>query len=185
MNDLTNDISNIVNWGKQWSVLFNRSKTKLVSFHHHRDSPELPAIIMNGVPLVEQETFDRLLGLKFTPHLTMEIIYCWRFQGCVTKYRFLLPIPELSNSWGYFVPLQKPNYTYLVTLLPCRCSPPDRRWAGFSMSTLSVLDRLQNRIRNLVGDQLFSTLQPPLVIVEMWLAFPFYIATPMGNAPPS
>ena len=32
-------------------------------------------------------------------------------------------------------------------------------WAGSPKSTLSVLDRLQNRIRSLVGDQLFSNLQ--------------------------
>ena len=67
--DLTSNLDRISDWGVKWLIVFNASKTKLLSFHHHRGSPVFPDIFMNGESLDEQQSLDRLLGLKFTSNL--------------------------------------------------------------------------------------------------------------------
>ena len=67
--DLSADLAKVVEWGDRWLVTFNSSKTKLLSFHHHRTDPVLPPVSMNESDLDEQTSFDRLLGLKFTSDL--------------------------------------------------------------------------------------------------------------------
>ena len=36
-SNLSSDLSVPVQWGNNWFVKFNPSKTKLISFHHHRE----------------------------------------------------------------------------------------------------------------------------------------------------
>ena len=67
--DLSSDLNRTVQWGKEWLVSFNTSKTKLVSFNHQRNAPDFPLIHMDGSSLSEAPCFDRLLGLEFTPDL--------------------------------------------------------------------------------------------------------------------
>merc|ERR1712208_118087 len=67
--DLSSDLENIQNWGKEGLVTFNASKTKLLSFHHYRKPPDLSSVIMSETTLSEASSFDRLLGLKITPDL--------------------------------------------------------------------------------------------------------------------
>ena len=49
--DLSSDLENIQNWGKEWLVTFNASKTKLLSFHHHRKPPDLSSVTMSETTL--------------------------------------------------------------------------------------------------------------------------------------
>ena len=46
-SDLYSDLKEVVKWGKTWLVTFNSSKTKLLSFHHHRGTPSFPSVIMD------------------------------------------------------------------------------------------------------------------------------------------
>ena len=62
--ELEFDLRSIVEWGDRWLVTFNATKTKLLSFIHHRD-PLLVPVEMNGIEL-PQETSFRLLSLTFT-----------------------------------------------------------------------------------------------------------------------
>ena len=55
-------------------------------------------------------------------------------------------------------------------------------WAGSPMCVLSVLVRLQNRMKYLVGDELFYSLQP-LGHRRNMVSLPCSIVTSMGNAP--
>ena len=64
--ELEFDLRGIVEWGNRWLVVtFNATKTKLLSFNHHRD-PSLIPVKMNGIKLPENTSF-RLLGLTSTP----------------------------------------------------------------------------------------------------------------------
>ena len=38
-SDVSSDLKQVDKWGKAWLVTFNSSKTKLLSFHHHREIP--------------------------------------------------------------------------------------------------------------------------------------------------
>ena len=55
--------------GKMWLVTFNATKTKLITFHHHRNNPDFPEIAMDGTYLHESSCLNKLLRLKFTPDL--------------------------------------------------------------------------------------------------------------------
>ncbi|CAE1315900.1 unnamed protein product [Acanthosepion pharaonis] len=48
---LEKDLQSIVNWGMNWLVNFNFSKTKLLSINHHRE-PSLPSIRMSDAQLL-------------------------------------------------------------------------------------------------------------------------------------
>ena len=63
--NLSSDLAFVVTWGEKWLVVFNATKTKSVSFHHHRQ-PNFSDLTMNGVDLVESDSHDRLLGLTLS-----------------------------------------------------------------------------------------------------------------------
>ena len=52
-----------------WLVTFNATKTKLITFHHHRNNPDFPQIAMDGMYLNESTCLNKLLCLMFTPDL--------------------------------------------------------------------------------------------------------------------
>ena len=52
-SNLSSDLSVTVQWGNKWLVKFNPSKTKLITFHHHQDTPVNPPITMDGAFLEE------------------------------------------------------------------------------------------------------------------------------------
>ena len=62
-SDLSSDLKQVVKWGKTWLVTFNSSKTKLLSFHHHRGTPSFPSVIMDEMM---KPLFKRLIALKDT-----------------------------------------------------------------------------------------------------------------------
>lgn len=37
--DLSYDLAHTDHWGRNWLIMFNNTKTKLVTFHHHRADP--------------------------------------------------------------------------------------------------------------------------------------------------
>ena len=147
---LTIDLNNVVEWGKKWLVTFNASKTKLITFHHYRANTPCPEITMNGVPLEEQDNLDRLLGLKFTTDLKWKD-YIFSVAKDVSKM-----IGSLFRSRAYLTP-EAILYLYKSQIRP-KMEYCSHIWAGSPMNALSVLDRLQNRIKYLIGDQLFQTL---------------------------
>ena len=150
--DLSSDLDRTDQWGNEWLVTFNASKTKLLSFHHHRNTPNFPTVRMNGSPLKEASCFDRLLGLKFTPDLRWNT-----YIRSVAKATGKM-VGSFYRSKKYLTP-PAILYLYKSQIRPkmeYRC----HLWGGAAQSTLTCLDRVQNRLRNLVGDELFSSLEP-------------------------
>ena len=61
-DNLTGDLSITAQWGNRWLVTFNASKTKLVTFHHHREGPLPPHIIIGKSELEDCSCLDSCLG---------------------------------------------------------------------------------------------------------------------------
>ena len=150
-DDLSHDLSEIVKWGNEWLVSFNTSKTNLVSFHHHRSQEfTLPPILMNDVELEEKSCLDRLIGLKLTSDLKWNA-YIVEVAKNVSKM-----IGSFYRSKKYLTP-ESILYLYKSQIRP-KMEYCCHIWAGYSSTSLSILDRLQRRIKGLIGDELFSTL---------------------------
>ena len=85
VSGLSADANLIVQWARKWLVSFNTSKTKLLSFHHHHNSPDLPTILMDRTQLKEIDCFDKHLGLHFTPNLKQDT-YITSIPRIVSKF---------------------------------------------------------------------------------------------------
>ena len=168
-NNLSEDLSRIVQWGKRWLISFNALKTKLVSFKRHQNAPDLPSISMDGVDLQESSCQDKLLGLKFASDFK-----CNAYVACVAK--------EAARMVGSFYRSRKyltPNALFYLykSQIRLRMEYCCHLWAGCSQHVLSSLDRIQSRMRGLVGDELFASL-PPLShrrnVARLSLFYPYF-----------
>ena len=150
--DLSSDLKCIVSWGKEWLVTFNASKTKLMSFHHRRTFVDSPSVEMNDIVLNETPCLDRFLGLKITPDLK------WNSYITSVSTRAGKMVGSFYRSREYFTQ-SAILYLYKSQIRPTMeyCC---HIWAGASLVSLSCLDKIQNRLRPLVGDALFSKLEP-------------------------
>ena len=148
--ELEYDLRGIVEWGNRWLVTFNATKTKLLSFNHHRD-PSLVPVKMNDIELPENTSF-RLLGLIFTP--TMD----WKpYLQSIAKAASR-KVGSLYRSRRYLTP-ETILYLYKSTIRPGMeyCS---HIWGGAPKTGgLDLLDRVQKRIVNLIGPELSVGLQ--------------------------
>jgi len=148
--DLESDLRTVTEWGDKWLVTFNSSKTKLLSINRHR-TQNLPEINMNKEPLPESDFF-RLLGLPFTNNLSWNK-YIDQIAKAASK-----KVGSLYRA-RQFLTEEIIMYLYKSTIRACMeyCC---HIWCGASATSLDTLDRIQRRIRYLVGDELFSKLQP-------------------------
>ena len=146
--DLESDLRAVVEWGDKWLVTFNCTKTKLLSINRYHD-PFLPSVNMSGEELPENELI-RLLGLYFTNTLD------WTPYIESIALSAARKIGSLFRARAYLTP-ESILYLYKSTIRPCMeyCC---HIWAGASCTALRSLDKIQNRLLNLVGPELFSTL---------------------------
>ena len=151
-DNISGDLSGVVQWGKRWLVSFNAQKTKLVSFNRRRNAPDLPPVSMDGVDLDESSCLDKLLGLKFSSDLKWNAYIASiakdaaRMVGSFYRSRKYLTPSALLYLYKSQIRLKMEYCCHL--------------WAGCSQHALSSLDKIQNRMRGLVGDELFASLQP-------------------------
>ena len=130
-----------------WLVTFNATKTKLITFHHHRNNPDFPQIAMDGTYLNESTCLNKLLGLKFTPDLKWNA-----YIDSVAKDAARM-VGSLYRSMRLLTP-ESLLYLYKSQIRP-RMEYCSHIWAGSSRTILSTLDRVQRRMRGLVGETLF------------------------------
>ena len=112
--------------------------------------PFLPSIVMNGAELPENKHF-RVLGLTFSNDLTWN-----NYIESIAKSA-PMKIGSLYRARNFLSP-ESILYLYKATIRPCLeyCC---HIWSGASADCLSLLDRLQRRIVNIVGPDLCSNLQ--------------------------
>ena len=149
--ELQDDLRGIVEWGNRWLVSFNATKTKLLSFHRHRD-PSLVPVEMNGIALPEKTSF-RLLGITFTPSMDWKP-YIQSIAKAASRR-----VGSLYRAQRFLTP-ETILHLYKSTIRPCMeyCS---HIWGGAPKSHgLDLLDRVQKRVVNLVGPELSAGLNP-------------------------
>jgi hypothetical protein len=146
---LNTDLDNVLKWGCDWMVTFNSRKTKLMSISRSRDI-NFPPILM-GPSTLPECTDLRLLGIDISSSISW-VKYITGIAksasmrvGCLFRARGFLP-PEVVL------------YLYKTTIRPLMeyCS---HIWSGAPACHLSLLDKVQKRIVNLVGVEKGSCLQ--------------------------
>ena len=142
--ELEVDLRTVVEWGKEWLVTFNASKTKLLSINRFKN-PYLPSVMMNDAELPENSNF-RLLGLTFSDDFTWNAYIESIAKSAARK------VGSLFRSRNFLSP-NSILYLYKATIRPCMeyCC---HIWAGASSTCLGQLDRIQRRISNLIGPYL-------------------------------
>ena len=144
---LNQDLTNVVAWGKDWLLSFNQKKSHLLSLSGSR-TPTLPDICMDSVQLQELPGI-RLLGLDITSNLSWDKYIsdiakrASQRLGCLYRARRYLTSSAMLHL-------------YKATIREY-CS---HIWAGAPACHLSLLDRIQQRATNLVGQDLVSSLEP-------------------------
>ena len=138
------DLRTVAEWGEKWLVSFNATKTKLLSINRFKD-PFLPPVMMNGVKLPENCNF-RLLGMTFSND------FSWNTYIELIAKSAAMKVGSLFRYRNFLSP-DSIMYLYKATIRPCMeyCC---HIWAGASNSCLSLLDRIQRRITNLIGPNL-------------------------------
>ena len=147
---LEDDLRTIVEWGNEWLVTFNADKTKLLSINRYRQ-PILPSIAMGGVDLPESDSI-RLLGLTLSKDLS------WNKYVQLIATSAAKKVGSLFRARKMLTP-ESILYLYKATIRPCieYCC---HLWAGASGECLNLLDRIQDRVINMVGPLLSSRLVP-------------------------
>jgi len=142
------DLARFLEWGSDWRVSFNASKTKLLSIHRSRNV-DFPQILMGRGNLPEAASF-RLLGLTFSNDLT------WTDYITSVAKSASMKVGSLFRARG-FLTHDAILHIYKSVIRPSMeyCS---HIWAGSSARALGLLDRIQRRIVNLVGPALASQL---------------------------
>ena len=149
-SELESDLRDTVDWGKKWLVDFNAGKTQLVLFDQSNNNGSID-VKMDG-SVLEEKSFFKMLGLTFSSKLDWGS-YIISIAKTVSK-----KIGTLIRSMKFLSP-EVALYLYKSTIHPCMeyCC---HIWAGATGCYLELLDKLQKRIRRIVGPLLAASLEP-------------------------
>ena len=142
--DLEYDLRTITEWGDSWLVSFNATKTKLLSINKFRQ-PYLPSIAMNRLDIPESPMF-RMLGMSFASNFSWNGYIESIAKTAAMKVGSLYRVKNILSPSSIL-------YLYKSAIRPCieYCC---HLWAGASAGPIHLLDRIQNRIVNIIGPEL-------------------------------
>ena len=152
LNDALNkDLQAISEWGSKWQVSFNPSKTQSI-LHSRLKEDGVQYNIQITDNRVQQCNTISLLGLTISNDLS------WKSYIQSVSKQAAQRIGSLYRACRYLPP-QTVLYLYKATIRPLMeyCC---HLWAGAPKSHLSLLDRVEKRAKNLVGEALANQLQP-------------------------
>ena len=153
---LNRDLQTVQEWGHQWLVSFNSSKTKGILHSRSRDTSQHLDLQMCGTALEEQESIP-LLGLTVCRDLSwkkyIQSICKQASQrvGCLYRARRYLHSEVIFYLYKSTV---RPLMEYCCHL-----------WAGAPSTHLRPLERVERRVLNLIGQTFSEKLQPLSVSV--------------------
>ena len=149
---MNKDLQTIADWGTDWLVSFNSSKTQSVlhSRRRNRESSQ-PSLQMSNSTLQDQPSVS-LLGLTVSSDLS------WKSYIQSISKKASQRIGSLYRASRYLHP-QSTLYLYKSTIRPLMeyCC---HIWAGAPKTHLTLLDRVERRAKNLIGQQLANELLP-------------------------
>ena len=148
---LNKDLQAISEWGSQWLVAFNSSKTQSVLHSRLKGDGDPPSLQMSNTTLQESNTIS-LLGLTVSSDLS------WKSYIQNASKKAAQRIGSLYRASRYLTP-ESILYLYKATIRPVMeyCC---HLWAGAPKTHLQLLDRVEKRAKNLIGQPLANELLP-------------------------
>ena len=148
---LNKDLQAISEWGSQWLVAFNSSKTQSVLHSRLKRDGVQPSLQMSTNTLQEEHTIS-LLGLTLRSDLS------WKTYIQNISKKAAQRIGSLYRASRYLPP-ESIMYLYKATIRPLmeHCC---HLWAGAPKTHLQLLDRVEKRVKNLIGQPLANELLP-------------------------
>ena len=147
---LNEDLRRVSEWGANWLVSFNPSKTQSI-LHSRLKGDDDHSIKMSDNRIREQDSIS-FLGLAVTKDLS------WKPYIQSISKQAAQRIGSLYRASSYLPP-QTVCYLYKSTIRPLMeyCC---HLWAGAPQTHLNLLERVEKRVKNLMGEKLASKLQP-------------------------
>ena len=148
---LNKDLQTISEWGSQWLVAFNSSKTQSVLHSRLKGDGDQHSLQMSNCTLQESDTIS-LLGLTVSSDLS------WKSYIQNASKKAAQRIGSLYRASRYLPP-ESILYLYKATIRPLMeyCC---HLWAGAPKTHLHLLDRVEKRAKNLIGQPLANELLP-------------------------
>ena len=148
---LNKDLQAISAWGSKWLVSFNSSKTQSILHSRLKADGAHPDLQMSNSSLQESDTIS-LLGLTVSRDLS------WKSYIQNVCKRAAQRIGSLYRASRYLPP-ESILYLYKATIRPLMeyCC---HLWAGAPKTHLQLLDRVEKRAKNLIGQPLANELLP-------------------------
>jgi hypothetical protein len=140
-DSLEADLSKIEEWGKDWLVTFNASKTTQLIISRRKDQNYPPVHFLN-TPLSVSDKM-KLLGVSFTSKLSLEehiegkLRAASRMIGVLYRLRSVLP---LSSMLQIYKSLIRPHLEYCSNLLGSATS-----------KSIELIEKLQKRAMRILG----------------------------------
>ena len=148
---LNNDLQTVTDWGSKWLVSFNSSKTQGILHSRLKGDGDHYNIQMSQSTIQDCNTIS-LLGLTVTDDMS------WKPYIQSISKQAAQRIGSLYRAKRYLPP-QTILYLYKATIRPLMeyCC---HLWAGAPKTHLSLLERVEKRLKNLIGEELATELQP-------------------------
>ena len=149
VNSLELDLDHITTWADNWHISINSEKTKVLSINRYKNLDKL-SISMSGKSLQESTSF-RLVGLTISNDLTWN-----EYINSIAK-KASMKVGTLYRARSYLSP-ECILHLYKSLIRPCMeyCC---HIWAGAPATVLSLLDRIQRRVSNIIGPKFAANLQ--------------------------
>ena len=149
VNSLELDLDHITTWADNWHISINSEKTKVLSINRYKNLDKL-SISMSGKSLQESTSF-RLVGLTISNELTWN-----EYINSIAK-KASMKVGTLYRARSYLSP-ECILHLYKSLIRPCMeyCC---HIWAGAPATVLSLLDRIQRRVSNIIGPKFAANLQ--------------------------
>ena len=165
---LNKDLETVSEWGSKWLVSFNPSKTQGILHSRLKEDGVQYSLQMNNTAVNQCNTIS-LLGLTVSNDLS------WKSYIQSVSKQAAQRIGSLYRA-SRFLPPQTVFYLYKATIRPVMeyCC---HLWAGAPKTHLSLLDRVEKRVKNLVGEDLANQLQPLAVrrdVASLSLFYRYY-----------
>ena len=148
---LNKDLETVSEWGSNWLVSFNSSKTQSILHSRLKGDGVQHNLKMSNNFIQENNTIS-LLGLTVSSDLS------WKTYIQSISKKAAQRIGSLYRASRYLPP-QSILYLYKSTIRPLMeyCC---HLWAGAPQTHLHLLDRVEKRAKNLIGQPLASELLP-------------------------
>ena len=151
----------LAEWGAQWKIRFEPSKSQAITISHRRHPWDIPSIVFDGTTVAEMESIQ-LLGVHFDQHLTFRGHLRSVVNRANQRIHFFRKAARILDARGMdrvYKGFVRPVMEYCPLV-----------WAGASPTNLQQLDAVQRRALHCIGEH---HLLPSLALRRQVYAFAY------------